>query len=449
MFKGFRAVLVGATLVLATGFHASAAVADTAPIIHGWGYNLGGQVGNGTNDSPVTRPIPMISAGGRDVIQTSGVYGPGSYAVHADGSLWTWGYGSRQIPEPMPGLPPIKQVSSGVGHTIAVGRDGSVWAWGSNDFGELGDGTTNRSITPVKVPITGVVQVSAGVGFSLALKSNGEVFAWGLNRLGQLGDGTTTQRGTPARVGVPYGITQVAAAGEFGMALRYDGSVWSWGNNFSGELGDGTTTNRLKPVRVDRHVAGIVEISAAGSHTLALGGDGTVWTWGRNYAGQLGDGTQDDRHTPVHLGLTGITHVSAAEAESLAVDSGGRLRYWGDNGYGQAGNGVASQNVPVTVPTVVDGLSGVVSASAGTTILAVAAPGSVVVPDLTGTLAVRASQALLATGLQLGAKITVPDDRLCDHVGEVVGQSPPHGATVATGSKVDIVVAVPPSNGCF
>ncbi|MFB9209284.1 PASTA domain-containing protein [Nonomuraea spiralis] len=437
-----------AVLVLATGFHTSAAVADTAPIVHAWGYNFFGQVGNGTNDTPVTRPIPMVSAGGHDVVQVSGVYLE-SYGLHADGSLWTWGNGTQQIPEPVPGLPPIKQVSSGIGHTLAVGRDGSLWAWGSNDFGELGDGTTDRTPSPVKVPITGVVQAAAGTGYSLALRSNGEVFAWGLNRFGQLGDGTTVQRATPVRVKVPYGITQVSATGEFGMALRYDGSVWSWGTNFSGELGDGTTTDRPMPVRVDRHVSGIKEIAAGSGHTLALGGDGTVWAWGRNWAGQLGDGTVTDHATPVHLGLSGVAHVSAGQGESLAVDTAGTLRYWGDNTFGQAGNGVASQNNPVISPTAVNGLSGVVTASAGIAVLAVAAPGSVVVPDLTGTLGVLASRPLLAVGLLLGTKDTTPDSRLCNHLGEVVSQSPQPGSTVPAGSKVDIVVAVQPGNGCF
>lgn len=442
-------MLVGAALVLATGVHASAAAAGTAPVVHAWGYNFLGQVGNGTNDSPVTRPIPMVSAGGQNVVQVSGVYLPGSYALHADGSLWTWGYGNRQIPAPMPGLPPIKQISSGIGHTLAVGQDGTLWAWGGNDFGELGDGTTTRSVTPVKVPITGIVQAAAGTGFSAALRSNGEVFAWGLNRNGQLGDGTTTQRATPVRVGVPYGITQVSATGEFGMALRYDGSVWSWGENFSGELGDGTTTDRPTPVRVDRHVAGITKISAGAGHTLALGGDGTVWSWGRNYAGQLGDGTVNDHPTPVHLGLSGITHVSAGSGESLAVDSGGTLRYWGDNTYGQAGNGTAGQNTPVLSPTVVSGLSGVVTASAGIAMLAVAAPGPVVVPDLTGTLGTLVSGPLLAVGLLPGAKGTTPDDRVCNHVGEIVSQNPQPGSTLTAGSKVNFVVAVEPRTGCF
>ncbi|MEU5865812.1 hypothetical protein ABZ815_31905 [Nonomuraea sp. NPDC047529] len=445
--RGFRSVLVGAALV-ATGVHASPAEAAGAPIVHAWGYNFFGQVGNGTNDTPVTRPIPMVSAGGHDVVQVSGVYLE-SYGLHADGSLWTWGDGTRQIPEPVPGLPPIKQVSSGIGHTLAVGRDGSLWAWGSNDFGELGDGTTTRTPTPIRVPITGVVQAAAGSGFSLALRSNGEAFAWGLNRFGQLGDGTTTQRATPVRVKVPYGITQVSATGEFGMALRNDGSVWSWGYNFSGELGDGTTTDRSTPVRVDRHVSGITEISAGIGHTLALGGDGTVWAWGRNWAGQLGDGTVNDHATPVRLGLSGVTHVSAGQGESLAVDSAGALRYWGDNTYGQAGNGVASAGNPVLAPAVVGGLSGVVTASAGIAVLAVAAPGSVVVPDLTGTLGILASRPLLAVGLLLGTGSTTPDDRLCNHLGEVVGQSPQPGGTVPAGSSVDVVVAVRPRAGCL
>ncbi|YCK38640.1 RCC1-like domain-containing protein [Actinomadura sp. ATCC 39365] len=440
--------LLAAALLLTTALPTPAAHADTTPIVHAWGYNFFGQVGNGTNDTPVTHPIPMVSTGGHNVTQTSGVYLE-SYALHTDGTLWTWGNGTQQIPRPVPGLPPIKQISSGTGHNLAVGRDGSLWAWGSNEFGELGDGTTTRTPTPKKAPITGIVQAAAGTGFTLALKSNGEAFAWGLNRFGQLGDGTTTQRTTPVRVKVPYGITQISATGEFGMALRNDGSLWSWGTNSSGELGDGTTTDHPTPIRVDRHVSGITTVSAGIAHTLARAADGTIWTWGRNWTGQLGDGTTTDHATPVHLPLTGITHVSAGTGESLAIDTTGTLRYWGDNTYGQAGNGTAGPDHPVLTPTPVNGLTGVVTASAGLVPLAVAAPGPVVVPDLTATLGVLANRPLLAVGLLPGTTTTTPDSRLCNHLGEIVSQNPQPGHTATAGSTVDIVVAVRPANGCL
>ncbi|MFI7461917.1 hypothetical protein [Nonomuraea sp. NPDC049646] len=436
------------TALLLTTLHTTPAHADTPPLLHAWGYNFFGQVGNGTNDTPVTHPIPMASTGGHDVTQTSGVYLE-SYALHTDGTLWTWGNGTQQIPRPVPGLPPIKQISSGASHNLAVGRDGSLWAWGSNDFGELGDGTTTRTPTPKKAPITGIVQAAAGTGFTLALKANGEAYAWGTNRFGQLGDGTTTQRTTPVRVKAPYGITQISATGEFGMALRNDGSVWAWGTNASGQLGDGTTTDHPTPTRVDRHVSGITAISAGMAHTLARAADGTVWTWGRNWAGQLGDGTTTDHPTPVHLPLTGITQVSAGTGESLAIDTTGTLRYWGDNTYGQAGNGTAAPGNPVLNPTPVNGLNGVTTASAGIVPLAVAAPGPVAVPDLTGTPAILADRPLLAVGLLLGTKATTPDSQLCNHLGEIVSQNPQPGQTATAGSAVDIVAAVKPPNGCL
>ncbi|MFF4193590.1 hypothetical protein [Nonomuraea sp. NPDC001831] len=438
---------LAAALLLATAPPTPTTQTGTAPIVHAWGYNFFGQVGNGTNDTPVTHPIPMASTGGHDVTQTSGVYLE-SYALHTDGTVWTWGNGTQQIPRPVPGLPPIKQISSGTGHNLAVGRDGSLWAWGSNDYGELGDGTTTRTTTPKKAPITGIVQAAAGTGFTLALKANGEAYAWGLNRFGQLGDGTTTQRTTPVRVKTPYGITQISATGEFGTALRNDGSVWAWGTNASGELGDGTTTDHPTPIRVDRHVSAITTISAGIAHTLARAADGTIWTWGRNWTGQLGDGTTTDHPTPVHLPLTGITHVSAGTGESLAIDTTGTLRYWGDNTYGQAGNGTAGPGTAVLTPTPVNGLNGVVTASAGLAPLAVAAPGPVVVPDLTATLGILASRPLLAVGLLPGATTTTPDSRQCNHLGQIVSQNPPPGDTATAGSTVDIVVAVQPPNGC-
>ena len=140
----------------------------------------------------------------------------------------------------------------------------------------------------------------------LAVKNDGTVWAWGYNGYGQLGDGTTTEQNLPVQVpGLSGVITWArAAAAHHSLAVKGDGTLWAWGYNENGQLGDGTTTRRPSPVQVGAS-PGVVAASAGNYHTLALKGDGTVWAWGFNGYGQVGDGTTTERHTPVQVsGLT-------------------------------------------------------------------------------------------------------------------------------------------------
>src|SRR5688572_14494123 len=187
-------------------------------------------------------------------------------------------------------------VSAGNTHSLALHADGTVRAWGDDSAGALGLDRSLASSTPMIVNgLTGVVAVAAGDAHTLALKSDGTVWAWGDNVAGQLGDGTTTDRSTPVRVGAATGFAAVVAvdAGTaHGLARKADGTVWAWGKNGLGQLGDGTRTTRLAPVAVgaDSPVTGVAALAAGGDHALAVKGDGTVWAWGANADGQVGDG---------------------------------------------------------------------------------------------------------------------------------------------------------------
>ena len=151
--------------------------------------------------------------------------------------------------------------------------------------------------------LTGVTAITAGSYHSLALRSDGMVWAWGWNSSGQLGDSTTTDHSTPAQVvgpggtGFLTGVTAIAAGFGHGLVLRSDGTVWAWGDNTYGELGDGTGTAHSTPVQVvgpggAGFLIGMTAIAAGnGSHSLALKSDGTVWAWGDNAYGDLGDGS--------------------------------------------------------------------------------------------------------------------------------------------------------------
>jgi alpha-tubulin suppressor-like RCC1 family protein len=182
-----------------------------------------------------------------------------------------------------------------------------VWAWGDNEFGNLGIGNTTNHTTPVQVhTIANVVGIAGGRDHSLAIEANGTVWSWGWNQYGQVGDGTKgANRLTPVQVKNLTGVTMVSAGADHSMALRSDGTVWTWGQNTDGQLGDGTKTNRSTPVQV-KGISNVVDIGNGRLHSLAAESDGSAWAWGLNTDGQLGDGTKTNRSTPIHIpGITG------------------------------------------------------------------------------------------------------------------------------------------------
>ena len=301
-------------------------------------------------------------------------------------TVWAWGYNGmgqlgdgtttdRHTPVQTSGLTDCMAVTAGSMHSLALKSDGTVWTWGWNYYGELGDGTTTTRHTPVQVLgldgagfLTGVVAVSAMQSHSLALKSDGAVWAWGYNNRGQLGDGTTTDRHTPVQVLGPGGmgfltaVVDVSAGYYHSLALKADGTVWTWGGNSSGSLGDGTTTDRYAPVQVNG-LTNCVTVAAGGSHSLALKSDGTVWAWGYNGWSELGDGTTTDRHTPVQTsGLTDCVAVGGGGVHSLAMKSDGTVWAWGGNGRGELGDGTTMQR---EIPVQVSSLSGCTAIAAG------------------------------------------------------------------------------------
>jgi alpha-tubulin suppressor-like RCC1 family protein len=155
---------------------------------------------------------------------------------------------------------------------------------------------------------------------------------------------------------------RLVGGGFHSLLLREDGTVWAWGNNSYGQLGDGTTTVRTLPVRVVG-LDNVKHIAAGRTHSLALKNDGTVWAWGFNGYGQLGDGTLTNRNTPVQvLGLSGVVTINSGEWHSLAVMSDGSLRAWGDNGAGQLGDGTYTNR---STPVQVSGLTGVLITALG------------------------------------------------------------------------------------
>ena len=368
----------GVAAVNAGGYHTCALTGAGA--VWCWGYNLSGQLGDGTTTDRAT-PVAVSSLGSGVAAVAAGGYH--TCALTGAGAVWCWGgnyYGElgdgtttsrRDTPVAVSGLASgVGGITAGNYHTCAVSGTGAVWCWGWNDVGQLGEGVAVWSTTPVAVSAlaSGAAGgISSGGTHTCALSSTGAVSCWGSNGSGQLGDGTYTTRPTPAAVnGLGSGVVAVAAGGYHTCALTNAGAVWCWGSSLSGQVGDGTTgTYRLLPVAVTGLGSGVVAIAAGNNHTCAATNAGAVWCWGSNSYGQLGDGTTTDRGAPVAVsGLaSGVAAVSAGYGHTCAVTGTGAVWCWGSNIGGQLGDGTTTDR---GTPVAVSGLaSGVATVSAG------------------------------------------------------------------------------------
>lgn len=345
-----------------------------------WGNNLDGQLGNGTTtDSSVPVQVPGLSG----VVAVAGGCAH-CLAVDNTGTVWAWGYnvdgelgngtpgGFSSMPVQVKGLAGVVKVAGGFFHSLAIKSDGTAWAWGYNAFGQLGNGTSNNSAVPVQITgLSGtatVVGLVGGVGHSLAVKDDGTVWAWGNNGFGQLGNGTTINTTVPLQVQGLSGtakVIEVATGDDQCLALKDDGTVWAWGRNEYGALGNGTTSGSSVPVQVTG-LSGVIAVACGALHSLALKSDGTVWTWGYNDFGQLGNGTTNNSSVPVQvIGLSGVAEVAAGYDHSLAVKTDGTAWAWGENLSGQLGTGTrVSSTLPVRI-TDLSGTSGVIRLAAG------------------------------------------------------------------------------------
>jgi alpha-tubulin suppressor-like RCC1 family protein len=372
-------------------------VLKTGGTVWGWGINTLGQLGNGTTTASMTSAVQVLGPGGVGFL--TGIIKIVSSANHVvalknDGTVWCWGdntYGQcgTGVATPMettpvqvvgPGgvgfLAGIVDIAAGSTHSVAARNDLSVWCWGRNNRGQLGDNTLIAKSVPTQVlgplgigTLGNIIKVAAGAEHTIALDNITQVWCWGYNNRGQCGDNTiVTPRQVPVQVTGPLGVgfinnvTTISGGYAHTAASKIDGTVWCWGYNNSQQCGDNVAgTPKPAPVQVvgpggvgvftdaTMVLAGIYQ-------TLALKNDNTVWSWGDNTFGQLGDGTVvTPRPTPVQVkvnatdyleNISALAFSSITAVDEAAVDTGGLPWYWGNNSTGQLGLGYTGGSVP-------------------------------------------------------------------------------------------------------
>ncbi|MEC0248474.1 RCC1 repeat- and reductase domain-containing protein [Paenibacillus chitinolyticus] len=354
---------------VAVGASHSLALKDDGTV-WAWGNNDFGQLGNGTTkDSPVPIQVPNLDS----VVKITAGYGS-SYAVKSDGTVWSWGmnnYGQlgdgtlvkKITPVPIPNLTGVIDITVSHSSVFAVKNDGTVYAWGQNSNAALGigiDGPNDKRPMPVKIKeLSNIKDVETGGYSTLALSNDGTVWAWGSNQSGQVGDGTIEKRLSPVKVQNLDSVKAISV-GQGSMAVKEDGSLWSWGRcDLSGFYATCKAVNMRVPVKVP-DVDEIKDIATPGSNAIALRKDGTLRSWGYNHSGQLGIGILGTSinfyspQTPIFPTMETFDKVMSIEANDhhvLAIRNDGTVWAWGNNSSGQIGEGTIGGKKPYPTST--------------------------------------------------------------------------------------------------
>lgn len=316
-------------------------------------------------------------------------------AIKSDNTLWTWGNGQTS-PLKIGNNSDWTNVSSGINHSLAIKLNGTIWAWGNNTYGQLGNGTTTNSVNPIQIGIdTDWLSIFAVNNRSYAIKTDGTLWAWGGNSsasspvFGLLGDGTTTNQYNPIQIGNSNNWKFISGNNIQTMALKTDGTIWGWGKAILGDGSTGLTPAIETPIQIGinndwkeiatmfnntiaiktdgslwgwgsntnhqlasvNHLGAYYtpeqisldydwdKISGGYAHAVAIKTDGSLWSWGFNDNGQIGDGTTNDRHLPYHIGnSTSWSSTTCTFFSTLALNSSGIHWGWGQNTNGQIGN---------------------------------------------------------------------------------------------------------------
>ena len=335
-----------------------------------WGDDMEGQLGNGSVNTASDVPLRVVGVRRASALAASDNT---AYALGEGGTVWAWGddgqgqaangrtaYSQRR-PEVISHLSGVTEVAAGGYSAYALGTGDRVWAWGDNSMGQLGTSlSVNGEVFPHQMArLAGVEHLIAGESTAYALRKGGTVWAWGDDSFAELGRRLSTPASPePLRLPRLRGVVMIAASAFTGFALARGGTVWAWGDGSFGLLGANQCGLRPRhkclsssePVRVSG-LGHVVAIAAGGQSAYALGADGTVWAWGSNAYGQLGDGTTKASTKPERVArLRHVVSIAAGGSAGYALEADGTVWAWGDNSYGQLGNGTTvSSATPVRV----------------------------------------------------------------------------------------------------
>lgn len=331
-----------------------------------WGENNNGQLGDGTTENKTLPTQVSYTSAGVLSAAFSDMY---TASIKTNGTLWVWGlqsYGPFGINNFSYSASPIRVgaeknwlcIVVGSSHTIAIKSNGTLWAWGYNGLGQLGDGTFNTRSEPIQIGSDdNWVSIAIGDENTFAIKSNGTLWSCGFYSLGYVSYNTTNN--VLKQVGTDTNWVSVSA-GDSGnsVGLKSDGTIWSWGENFNGELGDGTNIERPTPVKVGIDNNWIL-VASGDYHTLGLKSNGTMWAWGENKFGQLGNKTNISRNTPTQIGIDiNWISLSPVKRRNSAIKSDGSIWLWGSNADGYLGDGTSSDKFE---PTKIQNVTNVIS----------------------------------------------------------------------------------------
>ena len=318
----------------------------------GWGGNIYGQLGFGDG---ITRSSP-VQIGTLNTWNNVSSRDYATIAKKTDGTLWSWGInteGQLGLRDFTDRSSPVQigtlntwtgDISTGQNVTMMIRGDGTLWGMGDHKYGMLGWGSSSMELLPIDGGTTWV-SGSTGQSHTVAIKNNGTMWSWGLNISGQFGEGpigSANNKYSPVQIGVLTTWKNAKAGGSFSMAIKTDDTIWSWGINTSGQLGDGTTLLRSVPTQIGGFAW--KNFYPGLSHTIAIRSEGTLWGWGQNFLGQLGDNTATNKSSPVQIGT--LTNWSSAATTAgfssypftAAIKTDGTLWLWGGNTYGELGN---------------------------------------------------------------------------------------------------------------
>ena len=294
-----------------------------------WGENTYGELGDNSTTS-TSSPIQIGTLSNWSKVEGGNNH---VFAIKTDGTLWSWGFNgngelgdntsvSKSSPVQIGTLSTWTSVTAGSNHGFAIKNDNTLWGWGRGGFGELGDNTTTNKSSPVQIG-TSFSKVSAGGYYTLAVKTDGTLWGWGYNNKYQLGLANTTTYSSPVQIGSGY--ASVSAGPDSGglnyatsLAVKTDGTLWGWGNNSDGQVGTDINVGGevTSPVQIGADTNWSVTTDGI-AHGVALKTNNTLWSWGSNNTGQVGDNTIINRSSPVQIGTVSTTTVTGYKSASI------------------------------------------------------------------------------------------------------------------------------------